>query len=65
MDSKDKDRRTTDLQNLIQSVYKGAPEQTVEELLRHSMRILNSFLGSSSNDDISVVKQKSLEKVRW
>jgi hypothetical protein len=61
MDSKDK--RTNDLHNLILSVCKGASESAVNEMLQHSMRILNSFIGTGSNEDIGSAKQNTLEKV--
>jgi hypothetical protein len=64
MDSKDKDKRLNELQTLIQSIYKSPPEQAVDELLKHSMRIMNSFIGSGPTDDFPNAKQKTLEKVR-
>ena len=58
-----KDRKITDLHNLISSLNRGASESTTNDLVKHSMRILNSLIGSTTPEDLSVVKQKTMEKV--
>lgn len=49
MESRNKEKVIGNIKSLIQSIYKGASEQAVEELMRHSMRIMNSFIGSGAN----------------
>ena len=43
-----KDRKITDLHNLIASLNRGASESTTNDLVKHSMRILNSLIGSTT-----------------
>lgn len=53
---------TADLQLLFNSIIKNPSQQTLQELMTFSNRVLNSLIGSQPLEHTQVLKQKCLEK---